>query len=101
MGACLHPSKRPGVGLDEVTVFFAPGGGGFHGEIISSVSRRVAHAMARAWRTQMRDRDEAGPTFAQLFFSRLPEEQARSQLALTVTALLRRRSSASTSTPPR
>jgi hypothetical protein len=56
---------------------------------VSSISRRGAHAMARAWRTQMRDRDEAGPTFAQLFFSLLPEEQARSQLAPAVTALLK------------
>jgi hypothetical protein len=60
----------------------------FHGENISSISRRAAHAMTCAWRTQMRDRDEAWPTFAQLSFSRLPEVQARSQLFLTITALL-------------
>jgi hypothetical protein len=62
-----------GVGLGEVTVFFAPGVGAiFHGENISSISRRGAHAMARA----RRYRDEAWPTFAQLFFPGPPEKQA-------------------------
>jgi hypothetical protein len=74
--------------LRDLGPLFFPGTGARSS--MAKIFPASAAALRMRWRTpgEMRGRDEAWPTFAQLFFSRLPEEQARSQLALMVTALL-------------